>query len=172
MGQFDAPSRCCSNSPLVFRWYGDPLSEVGLDLEVATRKFISAIQNPSRIWTERIQKLACAEFRSRVKRASEGRLRTYRQIKAVDIQNPPPLYELRWQNIGVLEDAGGGNYVPKEIQVRMYHSEPGSKPKHFIGHHIHEKKILDKESTNLLQDQEIEIAKQFYFQGESTLWGL
>lgn len=116
--------------------------------------------------------MAAAEFKQLITVAEAGLLVPDRQVKAVDINNPPPFFELRWQGISVQEINHEGNLVDRRLIVRMYHSEPDEAPMHFIGHHIHEKVISGDASVWLLQNEEIATAVGFYRSGISTKWGL
>lgn len=115
--------------------------------------------------------MARSEFKARIKKASEGRLRPVDEVKPVDVRNPPPLYEIRWQRINVT-DLGPDGVSPSfgEAIVRMYHSEPTSKPGYFIGHHAHEN-LIDVADVNASQQIEINRAIAWYNQGEPTGWG-
>ena len=141
-------------------------------MKVAAEKFISAISHSGRQMNEYISSMAAAEFKHLVKIAQSGRLKPERQVKAVDVNNPPPLFELRWQGVTVREKDPQGLFRDKRLLVRMYHSEPVETPLHFIGHHIHEKVISGDAETWLLQSEEIFTAVGFYQLGKSTRWGL
>lgn len=171
MRPFNAPSRCSGGQAVGFRWYGFPTCEAAedKDLEVATEAFFTALDSPGRVWNPHSRTMAKMEFQRRVQKAGRGELEPLDEVKPVDEKNPPPLYEIRWQTIGVTTRVDG---VTKHAQtiVRLYHSEPTGVPTHFVGHHIHEKLISD--DTWSAQNAEIEIAKAFYHAGESTLWGI
>ncbi|TFD41767.1 hypothetical protein E3T37_03690 [Cryobacterium sp. TMT2-10] len=113
--------------------------------------------------------MAKVEFERRIEKAKRGQLRPVAEVKAVDVENPPPLYEIRWQTINVTSVVDGVSIFGKAL-VRLYHSEPDTVPGHFIGHHIHEKDLVG--DVNDAQDQEINIAKKFYDSGQPAFWGI
>lgn len=115
--------------------------------------------------------MAKAEFKQRLKKAMGGRLNPVDEVTPVDVQNPPPLYEIRWQNIPVTERDNEGVISHKQVLVRMYHSEPAVAPEYFIGHHAHEK-LVDVEDVNGAQQVEIGVAVRWYAHGEDSTWGI
>lgn len=170
--RYDAPSRCSVPTGPTFRWYGDPLCDPGEDVATAVDALFQSLVRPGRLWNPYAKQMARSEFKARIKKASEGRLRPVDEVKAVDVLNPPPLYEIRWQGISVTELAPDGvTQSFGEAVVRMYHSEPTSKPRHFIGHHAHEKNLAAA-NINAAQQVEINKAIAWYRQGESTGWGI
>jgi hypothetical protein len=170
MTRFDAPSRCTQRAALDFRWYGFPKAANGKDLEVATDAFMEALSGPSRLWNPYNKAMVRSEFRDRVAAAKNGQLKPVDHVKSVDEDNPPPLYEIRWQDVTVTERTENGGLAHPTVLVRMYHSEPPAVPTFFIGHHIHQK-VTDGD-VNAQQDAEIAIAKKFYDSGEPHLWGV
>jgi len=170
MPGFDAPSRCSCGSPIEFRWFGYPTAEAGLDLDTATDAFITSISPEGRVWNPYALRMVRAEFRDRIKTAARGELEPVDEVKPVDIRNPPPLYEIRWQGIHVTDQIDGQLHHTTAL-VRMYHSEPASIPEYFVGHHVHEK-LVDVDDISGTQQAEIEIAKRFFDSGESSNWGI
>jgi len=129
-----------------------------------------AISPPGRVWNPWTSTMVRREFRKRVEAGQRGELKPVSEVKHVDERNPPPLYEIRWQDIAVTTVVDGSKTFG-EVLVRMYHSEPVGMPSHFIGHHIHEKHV-DVADINGAQDEEIAIAKKFYDAGEPGNWGI
>ncbi len=111
------------------------------------------------------------EFRRRLVRASEGNLEPIDEVKPVDVDNPPPLFEIRWQGVAVTDAMEDGTLKFGEVVVRLYHSEPDRFPGYFIGHHAHEKD-LGVEDINAAQDAEIATAVGWYYHGDPTDWGI
>jgi len=157
-------------TPITFRWYGFPVASDGDDLDVATEVFMSAISPPGRVWNPWTSTMIRREFRKRVQAAERGELQPVKEVKSVDEDNPPPLYEIRWQGVSVTSIQDGAQTF-SEVVVRMYHSEPPSVPSHFIGHHIHEKDVAASNVYDA-QDEEIAVAKQFHDAGEAVNWGI
>ena len=153
-----------------FRWYGYPSANAGEDLDVATDVFMAAISPPGRLWNPWAERMARAEFRDRLKAASRGELVPIDEVKPVDDDNPPPMYEIRWQGISVTNKVGD-DVSHQTVLVRLYHSEPDIRPGHFVGHHIHEKDVASP-GVYGRQDAEIAVAKRFYDAGEASAWGI
>lgn len=172
MGKFDGPSRCTSGLAVKFRWYGSPSAIQGADLETALEKFKIVIEKPTRITNDYVWAAARAEIKKKIELASQGRLTPPRQIDVVDRRNPPPMYEIRWQNITIRELQPDGKIAYLSLIVRMYHSEPLEAPEYFIGHHIHEKDVSDEDVINTLQNAEIAVARRYFEHGLPTLWGI
>ncbi|WP_286329519.1 hypothetical protein [Agromyces marinus] len=168
---FDAPSRCSGPVTPTFRWYGYPQCEVGHDVNVAVAVLVDAISPAGRLWNPWSIQMAKSEFKQRILRAQRGELRPVDEVKPVDVANPPPLYEIRWQGIPVTDQLPDGSRRHGEVLVRMYHSEPAEAPSHFIGHHAHEKDVA-VEDVNAAQQQEIRTAIGWHNQGQPSRWGL
>lgn len=115
--------------------------------------------------------MAKAEFKQRLKKAMAGRLNPVDEVTPVDVRNPPPLYEIRWQHIPVTERDSEGVTSHAQVLVRLYHSEPTITPGYFVGHHAHEK-LLDVDDINASQQVEIGVAIKWYIHGESSRWGI
>lgn len=107
-----------------------------------------------------------------IERACGGKLRSTHHIKWVDKRNLPPMFEMRWQGITLSHTTDSGSKRFRTLLIRMYYSEPGSNPKHFIGHHIHEKNISNPERTKILQNMEIQRARDFCKIGQESNWGI
>ncbi len=155
-----------------FRWYGNPITVEGRDVPIALEEFLRLIEGVNRVNNKYVRSMARSEFKRRIELASAGRLKPITQIKPVDILNPPPLYEIRWQGITVMERGSDGVVADLDLLIRMYHSEPAEAPNHFIGHNMHEKVVHGVESVWEAQDREIDIAKNYFKYGLSTLWGI
>jgi hypothetical protein len=173
MGKFDGPSRCSGGQNLKFRWYGFPQAEEGRDFDVVLEKFQAVIEAPNRITHDYVWIMAKAEIKQVLKQAAAGKLQPPDQLKPVDVSNPPPLYEIRWQSITVRTRMEDGRVEDERLLIRMYHSEPHEAPTHFIGHHIHEKAVDgDSKEIRQWQDTEIKVAVRYFEQGKPVLWGI
>lgn len=115
--------------------------------------------------------MAKAEFKQRLNKAAKGRLDPVDEVPPVDVKNPPPLYEIRWQHLPVTERNDEGVISHKQVLVRLYHSEPEAVPDYFIGHHAHEK-VTNVADVNETQQIEIQIAVKWYAHGEDSNWGI
>ncbi|QTF71245.1 hypothetical protein [Arthrobacter woluwensis] len=172
MGKYGMPSRCGSKQALTFRWYGYPQCAAEDDnLKFAVDVLMDKLSPKGRLWSPHAVAMTRSELRSRIRKASLGQLVPVDEVKAVDENNPPPLYEIRWQGISVLDREPDGTERHHNIKVRMYHSEPTELPGHFIGHHGHEKD-LDAEDINAAQDLEIAVALGWYQHGQASKWGI
>lgn len=171
MPRYDAPSRCSVPNGANFRWYGFPQCAVGDDLDTALEVLLTAISRPGRVWSPSARAMVKAEFKQRLKKAMTGRLNPVDEVTPVDVQNPPPLYEIRWQHIPVTERDSEGVISHAQVLVRMYHSEPAITPDYFVGHHAHEK-LLDVDDINASQQVEIGVAIKWYIHGKDSRWGI
>ncbi|MEV7608621.1 hypothetical protein AB0N61_03970 [Microbacterium sp. NPDC089320] len=112
-----------------------------------------------------------AEFKKRLEKAQRGELEPVDEVKPVDVLNPPPLYEIRWQDIAVTDRLDDGTQRFGKVVVRLYHSEPVARPGHFVGHHAHEKDV-DAADVYAAQDAEIDVAIGWYNHGADDFWGI
>lgn len=165
-------SRCSAGKPIRLRWFGFPQSNLGQDLEIASKKFLEVITNDRRDMNPHISSMAVAEFKHRIRIACAGRLTPQRDIKPISSSTDPVLFEIRWQSITVRERNNVGTYEDMRILVRMYHSEPDEVPEYFVAHHIHEKTITGDGSVWLNQNEEIATAVGYWKSGRSTNWGI
>lgn len=155
-----------------FRWFGYPQAQEGQDLETVLNKFKAVIEAPTRITDDYVWAMARAEILHTFKMAKLGKLRSPREIRPVDIKNPPPLYEIRWQSITVRHRVKDGEIEDLRLLIRMYHSEPPEAPQHFIGHHIHEKDVSRPEEIRQRQNVEISTAVGYFELGKPQMWGI
>lgn len=123
------------------------------------------------MWNPWSSAITRAEFKKRIQKASRGELEPIDEVKPVDAVNPPPMYEIRWQDIAVAELQDDGSQKFSEVQVRLYHSEPPSRPGYFIGHHAHEKDVVTTD-VNAAQNREISVAVAWHDHGSPTNWGI
>ncbi len=171
MTNYDLPSRCSGPGAPTFRWYGYPSCDDGEDVRVAVDRLMASISGGKRVWNPYAAGMARSEFKKRIEKAQRGELQPVDEVKPVDVKNPPPLYEIRWTGISVTEREGDGTQSHSTAQVRMYHSEPSAVPDHFVGHHVHEKR-LDVKDVNGEQQKEIRAAINWYAHGEPSNWGI
>ncbi len=172
MENFQLRSRCTQGFPVNFRWFGEPAALLGLDIETLLYKFEEIARAQDNQIHEQVLVIARAEIRNRVERACKGKLRSTHHIKWVDRNNLPPMFEMRWQGITLTVPKNSGSKRFRNLLIRMYYSEPGTNPHYFIGHHIHEKNISDPERTKVLQNMEIQIAREFCKAGQESNWGI
>lgn len=172
MHLYEIPSRCRSGTPIKFRWYGEPQAKCGDDIEGLRAAFVNAIRRENRLLSEHLLATAWIEIHAKVERAIKGNLRSSSHLKQVDRYRLPAIFEIRWQDISILEIQPNGSLRQLNLLIRMYHSEPAEVPDYFIGHHIHEKVILKSTETTALQNDEIGLARQYLEQGRSKLWGI
>lgn len=112
-----------------------------------------------------------SEFTNVLTRATRGELKPIDEVKPVDIANPPPMYELRWQDIAVTNRDATGALTHSTVVVRLYHSEPDEAPGYFVGHHAHEKDVATADVRGA-QNDEIATALGWYQHGKDSLWGI
>ncbi|MFD1210973.1 hypothetical protein ACFQ36_02820 [Arthrobacter sp. GCM10027362] len=168
------PSRCSSGSPVAFKWFDGIRRSEPDHVQLAVEACLRAVDSDTRVWNPFAKAMVKSEFKKRIERAALGQLVPVEEVKPVGQQpSPPPLYEIRWQDIAVTDRAPGAapqDAVFSKVIVRMYHSEPATLPDHFIGHHVHEKIISPAGDTHLLQDTEINVAAGYFNLGEASNW--
>lgn len=166
-------SRCSGKKQIIFHWF-DGINLEGKDpIEVAVDRCFDAVDTEGRVWGPYNKAAIRAQFRRVLKDACRGILEPVDQVKEAGHDSAIPLYEIRWQrSIDVTErDPVTGEISHPAVLVRMYHSEPASKPEYFIGHHVHEKLIGSGDgATSRHQSQEIRIAQDKYRWGEDIDW--
>lgn len=171
MPAYAASSRCSSGSPVTLRWFGTPACAVGDDFETAEAVLFASVSREGRVWNPYSSAITRAEFRKRLRKAAAGELEPVDEVKPIDVANPPPLYEIRWQGITVAERAADGQVSHHTALVRLYHSEPPQVPTHFVAHHAHEK-VLDVDDINAAQQVEIRTAISHHDRGVPSTWGI
>ena len=167
-----AASRCSAGSPLIFRWFGFPVAQPGQDTRVARSIFLAVVFEGRESTSDDERLMAGAEFSERLALASNGKLRAPREVRPINPGYDPPLFEIRWQGLPSRRPAAAGIRATDPTLVRMYFSEPIALPEYFIGHHIHRKQLRPQNLIRVLQDAEIGVATNFYYQGEATRWGI
>lgn len=171
MTRYDAASRCTGPDQPTFRWYGYPPCAPGSDVEAAVSVLMASVSPSGRVWNPWSERMVRSEFRSVLQRAELGELEPVDEVKPVDANNPPPLYELRWQGIATTDLDATGKQSHGEVVVRLYHSEPSEAPDYFIGHHAHEKDV-DAADVWTAQNAEIATAVGWYNHGRNSNWGI
>lgn len=169
--RYDSPSRCSQGALLQFRWWGYPPCSDDDHIAAAVAALFAAVSPPGRVWNPWSSSMARAEFKRRLEKAVRGQLKPVDEVKPVDVAQPPPMYEIRWQDIAVANLRDDGSQEFGKVVVRLYHSEPPSVPDYFIGHHAHEKDVT-AEDVNAAQDSEIAAAVGYHDHGLPHNWGI
>ncbi|MBM7767375.1 hypothetical protein [Glutamicibacter nicotianae] len=156
-----------------FHWF-DGRRITGDAIEEAVERCMDTVRGPDRVWNPYAEIMLKAEFKNYLRRAARGTLRPISQVATVGHDPEIPMFEIRWQNVNVTErDPESGELTYSKALVRMYHTEPLVEPDFFIGHHVHEKIILeDPKEISRLQTKEISKAKKIYRDGVNVRWGL
>lgn len=168
-------SRCSTKGSWEFHWYDGVNCSTEDPIEVAVTLCVEAISGPNRLRNPFADTVTKAEFRSRLKAATEGALEPGTQVKLVGRKQLVEITEIRWQDIPVVERSDGPTgREHKEVLVRMYLSEPDVLPFHLLGHLVHEKIVIagDAAETNRLQTLEMFSAARIHLSGQSHRWGL
>ena len=166
------PSRCSSGNPVEFWWFGESSGASGGNLEKFLSFFETKLNRKNLILNEFTIASAKAEIRGLLQRAMQGRLKPIKQIKVIAGKRIPTLFEIRWQNIPMLEVQNNGEIKTVYLMFRMYHSEPEEVPGYFVAHHIHEKDISQQDEIKSKQNREIERARNYFELGKAIQWGL
>jgi hypothetical protein len=152
-------SICCdeSKAPIRMHWFR---SGVAMDPMARFREVLSP-HGFAQIDIDRF----VGEFRSRLIKASQGRLRPASNIKGpLDLITNFELFEIRWTFI-----YGEANEI--EMPVRLYHVEPSHLGSVVVGLHLHEKDVTAGSDIRALQDAQIRIAESNYWAGKGSNWG-
>jgi len=166
-------SNCCLGVPVDF--YMVPCDAATQDehIEAAAQSLWEAIRQPGvRAWHPRHKMMVLAEFRDRLRVATQGRLKPVTHIKPLR-GGRCHLYEIRWQHINVAL-LGPDNQISghDHVHMRLVHTEPHELGTSFVGLHAHEKLVLDDKATHDAQDLEIDKAERIFDAGYPTLWGI
>ena len=163
-------SVCSSGVEVSYFWHACQKWED--HVEAAVEALMDAIRAPGRLWNPWVVASARGAFKSRIKRACAGELQPVDEIKHIDGAHPAELFEIRWQDIGVIDRVPTGERR-HEIPVRLLHAEPSHLSLTVIGLHAHEKVVHPEDSrrTREAQDAEVEVACQTYWTVIQTPWG-
>lgn len=168
-------SNCCRGTSVEFYWAYCPAPTQDEHIEWAVELLWDAIAKPGeRGWSPQAKAMARSEFRDRIRAATEGGLIPRDELKPLR-QGEPPIFEIRWQAISVLEL--DENHAPREyheVAVRLIHAEPDELGVCAVGLHAHEKVFFegDKVATRRAQNREIDEAVNRYRNGVGEVWGL
>lgn len=166
-------SNCCLGVPVDF--YMVPCTATTQDehVEAAVQRLWEAIRKPGvRAWHPRHKMMILAEFRDRLRVATQGRLKPITHIKGLR-DGRCHLYEIRWQDVPIsLLGSDGKPSGNDHVHVRLIHTEPHKLGVSFVGLHAHEKLVLGDEATHDAQDLEIDEAERIFDAGYPTSWGI
>jgi hypothetical protein len=95
MDKFQIVSRTTQGYPLYFRWFGEPSSLIGLDIETVLFKFEELVRSKGNNVHEYALIIAKAEIKNRIERACEGRLRSTHHIHEKKFNDPELTRELQ-----------------------------------------------------------------------------
>ena len=133
-----------------------------------------AIKAPAnRRWNPYQEKMIYAEFKKRLERAAQGKLRPPEELKS--LRGGDTLFEIRWRDINVREVNPSGIESYASVEVRLIHAQPFDQlGLCILGLHAHEKAIIkdDPAATKDAQDAEIDIAAHLLASGYCTHWGV
>ncbi|MHA6694672.1 hypothetical protein [Homoserinimonas sp. A520] len=153
-------SICCDplSAPIAYHWYqlDDEPSLISAFRSILASEGIGDVDRDRFI----------GEFRSRIIRAQNGRLRPVDNVKGpMETETRFEMFEIRWRF-----EFGPDFDEALELRVRAYHVEPKrlrrANGSTIVGLHIH------KKTTTEAQDTEIQVASQRYFSGHPESWGL
>ena len=167
-------SNACLDLPVDFYWYGGGNGTGQEHITLAVEALMGAIKAPAnRRWNPRQEAIIRADFRKRLEKAAQGKLRPPGELKS--LRGDVTLFEIRWRDIDVREVNPSGIDSYAKVQVRLIHAQPFDQlGLCILGLHAHEKVIIegDPAGTKVAQDDEIDIAEDRLTSGYSTCWGV
>ncbi len=95
------------------------------------------------------------EVNARMKAAASGRLRGADELEPVRTQ--PELWEIKWKE-------------KKNVQLRLYHAEPGRSPD-LVALHFHCKDVSDQDRIKERQEAAMQVAADRHYEGAPRVWG-
>jgi len=158
-------SVCSSGVSVDYYWHELSAAEpVNRHVDETVEKLMTAIRRPGRLWHPYTLISAEGKFRSRILRAMEGRLEPVDEVKRIRESHPAKLYEVRWQDIHVVDRGVNGPDRGYYTLVRLIHAEPESMPLTVIGLRAHEKIIQTDSGVGDSQHDQLGAATQTYWQ--------
>ncbi|MGP1497867.1 MAG: hypothetical protein ACTTI9_05015 [Schaalia odontolytica] len=167
-------SNACLGLPVDFYWYGGGNGTAQEHITLAVEALMGAIKAPeNRRWNPHQEALIRANFKKRIEKAAEGKLRPPGELKS--LRGDVTLFEIRWWDITVREAHPSGIDSYASVEVRLIHAQPFDQlGLCILGLHAHEKVIIEGDSvaTKAAQDAEIDIAEYLLISGYPTRWGV
>lgn len=146
-------------------------------IEEAVEALMKAIDRPQRLpGNPYADRMTRAEFRGRINKAEQGKLRPPDEIGPVREGIPEVrLFEIRWPGVRVLErdpvDGSPSARHELRVEVRLYYAEPPQFGQIILGLHCHEKSVKgSKDDVRNAQDAEIDQAIRCYVEGMPRRW--
>ena len=167
-------SNACLDLPAEFYWYGGGNGAAQEHISLAVNALMAAIKKPAnRRWNPYQETMIRANFRKRLEKAAQGKLRPPGELKS--LRGDVTLFEIRWRDIDVREVNPSGIDSYAQVEVRLIHAQPFDQlGRCILGLHAHEKVIIegDPAATKARQDDEIDIAEHLLTSGYRTQWGV
>ena len=164
-------SICCGGRPVKYFWHA--CSQSDDHIEATVDELVAALKGiESRCWNEDVEAGLRGEFRSRLRRAAEGRLRNSRECRRLKKPLPRIMFEVKWDHLEMMRHDVGRGDLSESLQARLIYVEPDLRPGTVIGLRGHEKVIVpgDVQLTRDLQNDQIEAACRIYDAGEARGW--
>ena len=167
-------SNACLDLPADFYWYGGGSGTAQEHINLAVAALMAALKEPmNRRWNPYQETMIRANFRKRLEKAAQGKLRPPGELKS--LRGDVILFEIRWRDIDVREVNPSGIDSYAQVEVRLIHAQPYDQlGLCILGLHAHEKVIIegDPAATKAAQDAEIDIAEHLLISGYPTHWGV
>jgi hypothetical protein len=137
-------------------------------VEEAVEALMCAVDTGARVWTPFTESITVGIFRQRIKDAMAGRLEPVDHVKSLDRVLQSDLFEIRWQNVEVVERDLTGHQVAKRVHVRLIHCEPQTFPHAVVGLHAHEKVVFPGDNGRTREAQQRDIGKAVAIYGDEA----
>lgn len=128
-----------------------------------------ALNPPTRQWSPWAKPTVKAQFRDRLERASRGELKPVDEIKMLR-SGLKRLFEIRWQDIAVMDRSQDGQFRPAHTNARLIHVEPDALGIALLGLVGHEKPNSAEGAA--AQDGFIDQAEHLYESNHDCTWGV
>lgn len=161
-------SNCSSGVSVDVYWRY--LADEGQDahIDAMVEALFGALQSEERRWSPPAQAHTKALFRRLLNKAGRGEIVPVDEVKSLR-GGRDSLFELRWNNIDVLEISDQRRKYLK-TGARLIHAEPIEVSVGMVGLIAHEKSYVG--SSAAIQERFITEAEQIYNQGIKDLWGI
>lgn len=165
-------SRCSGGLPIVLRWHESPAADEDATVNELVALLMSAIDGPDRMKDPYRSADAKKGFERYIRRAMQGKLQPVDEVKYIERSGPDaPLYEIRWDDVKVVERRRVGPPALLTSCVRLYHAEPLRLPRSVVALHGHEKLTSgSKVEIRDHQNREIDCALVEYMHLEAQEW--
>lgn len=159
---------CTYQARVDIYWRYLPAADERAHVDAIVTSLMTALDSPTRRWNPYNSAMVKAEFRKRLERASRGQLQPVDELKSLR-GGRGFLYEIRWNDINVVDVYSDQKQVHSKTNARLIHAEPNELGIAMLGLVVHEKR---RGGTKRDQDDAIDEAERIFNAGLPTVWGV